>query len=258
MTEREHQFSSQILGNTRSVWTRLVGDLPDDDVGDEHDVGTRPLVVCFDGDWYRSADRLNAPATFSRLVADGTLPPLAVAYVSHIDMQTRAQECPMHPGVPAFVADELLPWLRADAFTPRDHVAHDAAGTILCGVSYTGLLTWWVAIQRPGLAHRVICQSASFWSQDNRPLREIANPATPADPPIRWWIDVGCNETATNVNHESIGILQVDSQLAVNRHMRDALRHAGHTVTYHEFVGGHAWPGWQLTLPMALATLMRR
>ncbi|MGE0434302.1 MAG: alpha/beta hydrolase [Planctomycetota bacterium] len=241
-----HTFASPLLGNTRTVWTATVGDLP------ARADATRPLLVLFDGDWYRNTDTVNAPGTLTRLVADGTLPPLAVAYVSFIDIPTRAVECPMHEHVPAFVADELLPWLRTDAFAPADRVAPDAAGTVLGGLSYSGLLVWWVMLQRPEIADRALCQSASFWSQENRPLREVAA-RRPA--PKRWWIDVGRGETATDVQH-SIGVLQRDSQLDVNRRMRDALRDGGHDVTYHEFDGGHDFLCWGRTLPMALTALM--
>ncbi len=236
---REYTFASDILGNRRSVWLEAWGETDE----------TRPLIVFFDGEFYRSATHIDARGTLSRLVEGGELPPLAAAFVSYLDVQTRQHECPVHPGVPDAVAGELLPQIR-DAFDVP--VAADGAGTVLAGVSYTGLLVARVVLERPDAADRLLCQSPSFWSRDDA-LVEAIRARRPR--PKHWWIDVGDEETDTDVEHHPGGF-QRTSQIDAIRAVESELESLGHLLDGETFSGGHVFEGWRGTLPRALGTLL--
>ncbi len=63
--------------------------------------------------------------------------------------------------------------------------------------------------------------------------------------PLRFYLDVGLFENG----------FQDPSMLVANRHMRDVLRAKGYPVRYAEYVGGHDYPCWEVTLADGLLAL---
>jgi len=65
-------------------------------------------------------------------------------------------------------------------------------------------------------------------------------------PPLRFYLDVGTFENG----------FKDPCMLVANRHMRDMLSAKGYPVTYAEYVGGHDYPCWEITLPDGLLALV--
>jgi enterochelin esterase family protein len=64
--------------------------------------------------------------------------------------------------------------------------------------------------------------------------------------PLRFYLDVGIFENG----------FKDPGMLLANRHMRDVLLAKGYPLTYAEYVGGHDYPCWEITLPQGLLVLM--
>ena len=230
MTELSSKIRSPALGNERTVWIRKPAT----------PYPRTPIVVFLDAELYR--DRVGAPEVIDSL--RGTVADAWYVYVSMESVEARWRECACHPPFAAFLADELLPWLRS-----QFRVSETPMTRTLIGLSYTGLAAAFVAKEKPGIFQKIICQSGSFWWNDCSIVRKYDQASSPV--PSEFYLDVGLKETAENVRHRE-DVLQVVSQIEGVRSFRDVLTRKGSTVRYVEFDGGHDAEAWRRALPNAL------
>jgi enterochelin esterase family protein len=231
---RLYRLRSAILGNTRRVWLYT----PPATARAE----PNGLLVLFDGETYLNA--IPTPTILDNLLADGLVAPLVAVLVDSLDEETRDRELPCYPPFVAFLADELLPWVRK-----RARVASDPARTIVGGASYGGLAAAFAALSRPDLFGKVLSQSGSFWwkPDDDAEHEWLARQFVAAPMlPIEFYLSVGLREAKARITPH---------QLVVNRHMRDVLRAKGYTVHYAESDGGHEPRAWRDTLADGLVAL---
>ncbi|GAB5559798.1 MAG: hypothetical protein SynsKO_14450 [Synoicihabitans sp.] len=221
-------IQSKHLQNERTIWVyppRVPAAAPN-------------LVLFLDGEFYlNGVGAMEVWNEFGESIADSW-----VVFVSHHSTEARWIECPCHPPFAEFVVDELLPWLEAK------FAMSAVQRRTLVGLSYTGLAAAYIALRKPGLFGRVICQSGSFWWNDcwlPKQAKSMPNNLT------QFYLDVGTKETKTNVQHRA-DVLQQVSQIEGVRRMRDSLQSSGMNVTYVEFDGGYDFCEWRLTLPKAL------
>ena len=73
-------------------------------------VSADALCILLGGEYY--VERMDAPAVIDELQRSQIVPPFAVAYVSHVDGQTRWKESRCNEHFARFVADELTPWVQ--------------------------------------------------------------------------------------------------------------------------------------------------
>ena len=230
--ETAHRFKSANLGNERSVWI----------LGRADPAKPCNLTIFLDGEIYR--DEMGAVALLAELESRGEISDSLHVFVSHHeDPEARWRECPCHPPFAAFILGELLPWLEQNYPGIRS-----SRERVLVGLSYTGLAATYIALQSGGFT-KVIAQSGSYWSNDGWLIAQFEK--RPGRLPTDFYLDVGSEETAENVEHRP-GVRQVISQVDATRKMRDVLRRKGHTVEYLEFTGGHDTARWRETLPASL------
>lgn len=233
----EQRLRSTILGNERRVWvyTPPAGDRAE---------GPADLLVLFDGWAY--AHLVPTAAILDNLTAAGRLPPTVAVLVGNPDAAARQRELGCHESHAAFVAEELLPWVRA-----RWAVAADPARCVVGGSSRGALAAAFVALRRPDRFGHALCQSGAFaYRPEGDPEPEWLARQVAAAPraPVRFHLDVGLLETGAEGG-------DVPTLLTANRHLRDVLRAKGYAVHYGEFAGGHSYACWELTLPEGLLAL---
>lgn len=231
------EFRSRILGNTRSLWL-----LPPP-------ASSSPLpptlCILLDGEYY--TQRMQAPRLIHRLQREGSIPPVLCLFVSHLDVETRWQECPCNARFADAFTTELLPWAEA-----QFGVACRSGEHLIGGLSFTGLAAAYTALRANGSFGRLLCQSASFWWADEWLTAEYAREPRV---PMHVYLSCGDGERATRVEHRP-GVVQMRSQLDANRAMRDALARRGYPVHLEEFAGGHELAAWERDLPHALRFLL--
>ncbi|MFI8949958.1 enterochelin esterase [Streptomyces sp. NPDC053750] len=205
-----------------------------------------PVAVLCDGDmWF---GRLGFGDTLDALIADGSLPPLVVVAPDAVDRRTRWRDLGCREPFVTFLADEVLPWAAG-----RWPLVTDPRRTVVAGQGLGALTALYAAYRRPDRFGNVLAQSASLWWRPGLPPPGAAEPplygtpwlvgryASGASRPVTVHLDVGLHEGAAVDHH---------------RALYDALRAAGHRVTYDEFNGGHDYACWHGALADGLVRVL--
>jgi enterochelin esterase-like enzyme len=207
-----------------------------------------PLVVAFDGLDYQTDIPL--PKILDSLTAAKRISPTIALLIDDGGGAERLADLANQPRFVTFVADELIPWLRA-----RWRVTHDPAHTIITGSSAGGLAAAYLALERPDVFGNVFSQSGAFWrgsaGSNDAPYEWLTEQYKAAlRRTIRFVLDVGAQENRGALGGAAPSILDA------NRRLRDALRTKGYPVEYLEVPNGvHAPLSWRLRLPIGLALL---
>ncbi|MFW6354544.1 MAG: hypothetical protein ACOC3I_09190, partial [Verrucomicrobiota bacterium] len=97
-------------------------------------------------------------------------------------------------------------------------------------------------------------ECCAFWAEDGAFLHLLEErPAAP----LRFHLEVGNAETQAPLEHRP-DVVQKESQLAVNRRLRDLLQRKGYAVDYREIAEGTHHPNsWRSALPTLLAAVLQ-
>jgi len=216
-------------------------------------LGPLPLLVLHDGQNLFDPDRAHRPGhtwqvaeTASRLVADGRIPPLAIAGIDHAADDRILELTPTegrHPGAGQvwrygrFIVEELVPALE------REYSLNTTAGNLaLGGSSLGGLATLAIALQYPARFGRLLVMSPSLWWDDTVMLKRVQRQRLAQS--TRVWVDAGLNEgrwTATHVRR-------------LKRLLIDQLE-SGNVGGVQDPDGDHSEDSWSRRLPAALTWL---
>jgi|AGTN01.3.fsa_nt_gi Enterochelin esterase and related enzymes len=233
-TVEKHRVASAILGNARDVHLyRPAGWRPG--------AAGNALAVLFDAEYYLSD--IPSPTILDNLIAAGRLPPTAAIIIANPSRDTRTAELPPNPDFARFLAEELMPWAKAQG------VAAEAARTVVSGSSFGGLASAYAGFSHPEWFGNVYSQSGSFWwapgtEEPEWLTRQYA--AAPAKP-VTFYLEAGLFEGNRN---NQVGILES------TRHLRDVLRAKGYAVQHQEYAAGHDHLHWRGTLATGLTALL--
>ncbi|MFT4286584.1 enterochelin esterase domain-containing protein [Nocardioides sp.] len=184
-----------------------------------------PLLVVLDGEVWTGIQSL--PTTLDNLLADGVGPVRAV-FLDSGGRDARWTDLSAAGGATTYVAEELVPWVRAC----RGVLPGPAAVTAL-GQSLGGLTALRLGLTRPDVVGNVASQSASLW-QD--PLLSLV----PAGP-LRVHLAHGAQEWVLAPPHLALA---------------DHLREAGVDLEVSVHNGGHDYAWWRGAVPEALRWLL--
>lgn len=235
MRELIHKFSSKYANNERTIWV-----LEPRDTAKPYD-----LAIFLDAELYR--EKIDILSVLNELESSGFGNTLYL-FVSCESTETRWRECPCHPPFAWFILKELMFWIEQ-----QYPLAMTSSNRALIGLSYTGLAAAYVALQSEGLFTAVLAQSGSFWWNDCWLTSDVSS--RQGDHRMKFYLDVGCEERETYVQHKE-DVLQIVSQIEGVERFRDALIAKGHEVHYRIFEGGHNFACWKQTLPDALRLVM--
>jgi enterochelin esterase family protein len=236
------KFISKLLGNERPIWIYTPHG---------YSAGNKPygLLVLSDGGLYVNA--AHVATTLDNLIAAGVIPPLVAVMV---DNPNRWRELSCNPQYADFLAQEIVPWARANY-----HATDRPEQTIIGGTSLGGLQAACVGLKHAEVFGNVLSQSGAFdWKPDGEKEYEWLNRQFAASPrlPLRFSFEAGLLEG--NWWWRS---LQRDGSpqpplLMVNRNLRDTLLSKGYPVHYTEFNGNHGLLNWRGTLASHLIALV--
>lgn len=199
------------------------------------------LLLFLDAELYIA--RVQSPVVVQRLQQQKQIAPALSVYVSNKDAAARHFDYACDPQYATFIAEELVPWVL------QQHPTIDPAQIVLIGLSLSGLAAADIARRYPDRFRKVICQSPSFWWENER-FCSMISPKPPHAPD--YWICVGDEETQCGVTHAPSGLRQDSTQIEACEHTRDVMIEQGYTVAYRTYNGGHDPACWQVDLALAL------
>jgi enterochelin esterase family protein len=201
-----------------------------------------PLVVLLDGECFLLG--MDAPRIFDNLLHRRRVPAFVAALVHNPTPSSRIVEYPCHPAFPNFLADELLPALRAR------YPLLDRDRTVIGGYSYGGLAACWSAYRRLDAFTGVLALSPSlWWGSEHEWLTRRYESTLPL--PLRFWLEVGTLEVGPlGLSDPSL------TMLSVTRRLRDVLADRGYDLGYRERPGGHDFVNWRQGLAEGLPRLL--
>lgn len=232
------EFTSK-AGNERSIWIYTPHGYP---------ANKKPygLLVLSDGGLY--VNTVHVGTTLDNLIASGVIPPLIAVMVDNPD---RFRELACTPEYADFLAQEIVPWARANY-----HATDRPEQTIIGGTSLGGLAAAFVAFKHPEVFGNVLSQSGGFsWKPDNEKDFEWLIHQFAASPrlPLRFSFEAGLME---NTGGGPPGRPWPPPLLVSNRNFRDTLQNKGYSVHYTEFNGNHTLFNWRGTLASHLIALV--
>jgi enterochelin esterase family protein len=237
------KFISKLLGNERPIWIYTPH-------GYSADKKLYGLLVLSDGGLYVNAAHI--ATTLDNLIAAGVIPPLVAVMV---DNPNRWRELSCNSAYADFLAEEIVPWARAN-YHATDHPEQ----TIIGGSSLGGLQAAFVGLKHPEVFGNVLSQSGAFdWKPDGEQEWEWLNRQFAASPrlPLRFSFEAGLLEGTWW--WRSLPQRDPSPQpplLMVNRNLRDTLTSKGYSVHYTEFNGNHGLLNWRGTLASHLIALI--
>jgi enterochelin esterase-like enzyme len=222
---QEDSFRGTTTSIERQVWTQPA-----------NIASPQTAVLFLDAELY--IDRVHAPAVMQK-----ECPHALSVYVSNNGAAARHADYTCNPTYAQFIAEELLPWVLLQ------HTTLYASKIVLAGLSLSGLAAADIALRYPDRFSHVICQSPSFWWENER-FRKQISPRPQKHP--AFWICVGDQETQTGVSHPPTGLRQNSTQIEACEHTCEALVQAGCTVSFRTYHGGHDPACWRTDLELAL------
>jgi enterochelin esterase-like enzyme len=240
--ERE-TFTSKLLGNERPIWIYT----PHGYSADKKPYG---LLLLSDGGLY--VNTAHVAITLDNLIAAGVIPPLVAVMV---DNPNRWRELSCNSTYADFLAEEIVPWARANY-----HATDRPEQTIIGGSSLGGLAAAFVALKHPEVFGNVLSQSGAFdWKPDGEKEWEWLNRQFATSPrlPLSFSFEAGLLEGTWWWRY----LPQRDPSpqpplLMTNRNLRDTLTSKGYPVHYTEFNGNHGLLNWRGTLASHLIALI--
>ena len=237
------KFTSKLLGNERPIWIYT----PHGYSADKKPYG---LLVLSDGGLY--VNTAHVATTLDNLIAAGVIPPLVAVMV---DNPNRWRELSCNSAYADFLAEEIVPWARANY-----HATDRPEQTIIGGTSLGGLQAAFVGLKHPEVFGNVLSQSGAFdWKPDDEKEWEWLNRQFAASPrlPLRFSFEAGLLEgTWWWRSLPQRDPLPQPPLLMVNRNLRDTLTSKGYPVHYTEFNGNHGLLNWRGTLASHLIALV--
>lgn len=203
------------------------------------------IAVFLDGEFY--VDRMNAPATIYDMQRCGDIPPLACAFVSHVDGAARHRDLTCSADYADFIASDLMDWMlqRNPGVSATDH--------FIGGASLGGLAAAFISLSNPQIFSRCLSHSGSFWWNDEWLTSQLENLPSSR---VRFWSSVGDQETEAGVSHQPSGMRQEVAQIAACKRFAQALENMQILIHHRVYQGGHEFEPWQKELPDALRWLL--
>lgn len=148
-----------------------------------------PLLMVLDGEVW--VDTHSLPTTLDNLVADGEVGPVRAVLLASGGRDARWRQMSGEGGEDAYVADHLVPWMRA-----RGGVLPGAEAVTVVGQSLGGLTALRLGLTRADVVGGVVSHSASLW-QDPLLTRSPAGP-------VRVHLAHGAQEWVLTGDHDAL------------------------------------------------------
>ncbi len=196
-----------------------------------------PVLYFQDGsDYIESA---YVPHVLDMLIQQKRIEPVIAVFVTppnrhQPDVPNRMTEYGMNENYVSFFTDELVSFIDA-----RYRTIQEPGKRIVVGDSYGGLISLYIAFERPDVFGTAYSQSGYVSFQNDKLIRLIESSSLK---PVRFYVDIGIYER--NVGSLFLPADETDF-LEGNRRLKKVLEEKGYDFIYKEYPEGHTWGNWR-------------
>ncbi len=203
-----------------------------------------PVIYFQDGRDY--LEYAVVPHVLDSLIAQNKIKPVIAIFVNppnrhQPDTPNRMTEYGLNDDYVSFFSDELVPFIDENYRTKKE-----APARIVAGDSYGGLISTYIAFQRPDVFGNAISQSGYHCFQKNKMIELIK--ASPRKN-IFLFVDTGTYEKVVGKDILPEGERDF---ITANRELHEVLIQKEYKHIYREFHEGHTWGNWRRHLIDAL------
>ncbi|MBS2027145.1 MAG: hypothetical protein JST54_04500 [Deltaproteobacteria bacterium] len=229
-TRREH-FTSTVEANTRDVFVYLPP---------QYFQASDALPVIYNHDGREALTKGQFDQKLQGSIDGSTSAPIILVTVALDDQNNRGNEYvwdydptyspqvapnPRGDEYVKLLSDELVPFIDTHYRTLAD-----ASHRVVAGQSLGGLISGYIAFQRPEIWGHSASQSGSFFWNNNELITTVQNASTKS---ITWYLDSGTGDSTS------------DDNLAVTQQLWQTLQAHDYACTHVTEQGGtHDWPHW--------------
>lgn len=247
LTQNEILFADTCLGNVpgyddvsakRKYWIYLPKDY------DPNAVEAYPFMVFLDGSSY--LDYIPVQSILEKMIGDGIIPPCVAIFLDSPDGLQRSIEYNCYDRFTEFLTKDFIEMLRREKHAL--HITSDPSRTTIIGASYGGLAAFYAGLTQPNIFGHVIAQSPAFLAQRLSVLDKMVTDFSAQNHHASFILEMGTYENNIAEFEFEDGSVQAMSSMDAVRHVSAYMRQQGIQVVFHEFVGGHNYVCYRVSL----------
>ena len=240
------QFSDTCLRNepgyeeassTRKYWIYLPKDY------DPAAVDTYPFMLFLDGSSY--LDYIPAHCLLEKMIEDQIIPPCVAVFFDSADGVQRSIEYNCNAQFTEFLTRDFIEILRLKHGL---HITTDPKHATIVGASASGLAAFYAGLTKPEIFGHVIAQSPDFVSQQLTVLDQMIKDFSRQNSHSSFIFEMGSFENYPIEYQFKDGTIQNLSSSNVVGHVCEQMRQQNIPVNFHEFVGGHNYVCFRVSL----------
>ena len=210
---------------------------------DPHAPVAYPFMLFLDGSSY--VDYIPAHCILEKMISDKVIPPCVGIFFDSPDGAQRGIEYNCNYQFTEFLIQDFMSILRVKHGL---HITTDPNHSTIIGGSYGGLAAFYIGLTRPDVFGHVIAQSPAFLAQRVTVLDKLITDFAEQNKHSSFIFELGSYENNAMEFEFEDGTIQTASSFEVVRHVCKHMEEQGISITFHEFVGGHNYVCYRVSL----------
>ncbi len=212
-----------------------------------------PLLLFLDGSSY--LDYIPAHCMLEHMIEEQLIPPCVAVFLDHADGLSRSVEYHCNKVFTEFLAEEFIPLLHAKH---QLNISTKPQDISLIGASYSGLAAFYTGLSKPDVFGQVIAQSPAFLVQKTEVLDKMIDDFVKQNKQTQFSFEMGCYENTPVEFEFEDGTVRTVNSLETVLHVCKKMKEQNVPIDFHEFVGGHNYVCFRVTLFDRIKELFQR
>lgn len=212
-----------------------------------------PLMLFLDGSSY--LDYIPAHCILEQMIEDKLIPPCVAVFLDYADGLARSVEYNCNQVFTQFLAEEFIPLLQTKH---QLNISTKPQHRSLIGVSYSGLAAFYAGLSKPQVFGHIIAQSPALLVQQTETLDKMIEDFAKQNHQTQFIFEMGCYENNPTEFEFADGSIKTVTPLGVVKHVCAKMSEQNIPITFHEFVGGHNYVCFRVSLFDRIRELFQR
>lgn len=202
-----------------------------------------PFMLFLDGSSY--LDYIPAHCILEKMIEDKDIPPCVAVFFDSAEGAQRSIECNCNDQFTEFLSQDFIEILQ---MKHELNITADPTYTSIIGASFSGLAAFHAGLTKPDIFGHVIAQSPALSAQQLAVLDKRIMDFSKQNSDSSFIFEMGCFENSPIEFEFKDRTVQFISSLDAVRHVCDQMKQQEIAVDFHEFVGGHNYVCFRVSL----------